>query len=92
MRHSLRRCALHPESWLTMRRTYTTTLAASSAAGYLVGLGDRHLANLLVVQGSGAVVQIDFGYAFGTAVLVSRLRQMIRWPGGVWVAEIATEF
>jgi DNA-dependent protein kinase catalytic subunit len=53
-----------------MRATYAASLAASSAAGYLVGLGDRHLANLLVVEGSGAVVPIDFGYAFGTAVLV----------------------
>jgi phosphatidylinositol kinase/protein kinase (PI-3 family) len=70
LRHCLRRRAAHPEAWLAVRATYTASLAASSAAGYLVGLGDRHLANLLVVEGSGAVVPIDFGYAFGTAVLV----------------------
>ncbi|KAF6258129.1 kinase-like domain-containing protein [Scenedesmus sp. NREL 46B-D3] len=71
LRHCLRRRARHPEAWLAMRAAYAASLASSSAAGYLVGLGDRHLANLLVVEGTGAVVPIDFGYAFGTAVLVS---------------------
>lgn len=76
LRHCLRRRALHPEAWLAMRATYAASLAASSAAGYLVGLGDRHLANLLVVEGSGAVVPIDFGYAFGTAVLALPIAEL----------------
>jgi phosphatidylinositol kinase/protein kinase (PI-3 family) len=53
-----------------MRHSYTASLAATSAWGYLVGLGDRHLGNLLVVRSTAAIVPIDFGYAFGTAVMV----------------------
>ncbi|KAF8072467.1 hypothetical protein HT031_000126 [Scenedesmus sp. PABB004] len=69
LRHALRRRALHAEAWLRVRSAFAASLAASSAAGYLVGLGDRHLGNLLLAEGSGSVVPIDFGYAFGTAVL-----------------------
>lgn len=71
LRGALRRAAAHPEAWLAARERYTSSLAATSAWGYLVGLGDRHLANLLVVTRSGGVLPIDFGYAFSTAVMVS---------------------
>ena len=36
-------------------------------ATYLLGVGDRHLDNLLLDKCSGAVVPIDFGHAFGSA-------------------------
>lgn len=33
-------------------------------AGYLIGLGDRHSANLLIDQSNAEVVHIDLGIAF----------------------------
>eukprot|EP00879_Flechtneria_rotunda_P006358 GHRR01006682.1.p1 GENE.GHRR01006682.1~~GHRR01006682.1.p1 ORF type:complete len:951 (+),score=449.54 GHRR01006682.1:412-3264(+) len=76
LRTALRKRASHPEVWLAVRSRYTASLAAASACGYLVGLGDRHLANLLVVESTGAVVSIDLGYAFGTAVLLLAIAEL----------------
>ena len=38
--------------------------AVNSMAGYLIGLGDRHSANLLIDQSNAEVVHIDLGIAF----------------------------
>ena len=35
--------------------------------GWVAGVGDRHLQNILLDTTTGSVVHIDFGYAFGTA-------------------------
>ncbi|KAH8078452.1 hypothetical protein JL720_9643 [Aureococcus anophagefferens] len=45
--------------------------------GYVVGLGDRHLDNLLLADGDGAVVHIDMGYAFGTATTALPVPELI---------------
>lgn len=55
------------EQWLEYRRLYGHTLAIMSMVGYVLGLGDRHLNNLMLQQG-GAVVHIDFGDCFEVAM------------------------
>jgi DNA-dependent protein kinase catalytic subunit len=50
---------------VTLRSEFAKSLAVSSLFGYLLGLGDRHLENLLLDSQTGAVVQIDFGVCFG---------------------------
>ena len=55
-----------PEAFLAARRIFAASLAASSIAGWIVGLGDRHLENILLDVSHGSLVHIDFGYAFGT--------------------------
>lgn len=55
------------EQWLEHRRLYAHTLAIMSMVGYVLGLGDRHLNNLMLQQG-GAVVHIDFGDCFEVAM------------------------
>jgi FKBP12-rapamycin complex-associated protein len=55
------------EQWLEYRRLYAHTLAIMSMVGYVLGLGDRHLNNLMLQQG-GAVVHIDFGDCFEVAM------------------------
>ena len=60
-RESLLRTAGGPELFLSMRATYTASLAAVSMTGYVAGVGDRHTDNFLVDLTSGALVPIDFG-------------------------------
>ncbi|KAI8470131.1 MAG: kinase-like domain-containing protein [Monoraphidium minutum] len=53
-----------PAAWFEARTRYTRSIAVSSMAGYVIGLGDRHLGNMLLDKGSAAVLQIDLGVAF----------------------------
>ena len=34
---------------------------------YILGIGDRHLQNMLVSLATGKSIAIDFGYSFGSA-------------------------
>ncbi|MES1909047.1 MAG: hypothetical protein MHM6MM_001859 [Cercozoa sp. M6MM] len=45
--------------------TYVKSLAGYSVISYLLGLGDRHLDNLLLQRGTGKFLHIDFGFIFG---------------------------
>jgi DNA-dependent protein kinase catalytic subunit len=49
------------EEFLTMRSTFTSSVAAASLTGYIAGSGDRHLDNFLLHLRSGALIPIDFG-------------------------------
>ena len=51
--------------FLMIRTEFARTFAASSAYGYILGLGDRHLDNILLDTRSGSVIHIDFGICFG---------------------------
>ncbi|KAK9832515.1 hypothetical protein WJX81_003666 [Elliptochloris bilobata] len=68
LREVLLRYAGSAEAFLALRRAYLASLAAISATGYISGSGDRHLENFLLHSATGALVPIDFGYSFGTAV------------------------
>jgi FKBP12-rapamycin complex-associated protein len=50
-------------TWLKYQKNFATSAGVSSISGYLIGLGDRHLENLLLEQRTGLVVHIDFGFA-----------------------------
>ncbi|CCW67176.1 unnamed protein product [Phytomonas sp. Hart1] len=55
------------EQWLNYRNRYGFSLAAMSMVGYVLGLGDRHLNNLML-NANGMVVHIDFGDCFEVAM------------------------
>lgn len=55
---------LDPDVWFEKRIAYTRSTAAISILGHVVGLGDRHLHNILLDENSGEVVHIDLGVAF----------------------------
>ncbi|KAJ2715121.1 phosphatidylinositol kinase- protein kinase tor1, partial [Coemansia spiralis] len=59
--------APNAEEWLTRRTNYTRSLAVMSIAGYILGLGDRHPANILIHERTGKVVHIDLGDCFEIA-------------------------
>jgi len=52
------------ESWHTAKMNFTRSVAVSSIVGHILGIGDRHLGNILIHQGTGEVVHIDFGIVF----------------------------
>jgi len=55
------------ESWFSRRLNYMQSLAIMSVAGYVIGLGDRHLSNIMLDRQSGQVAHIDFGDCFEAA-------------------------
>nr|XP_032520862.1 serine/threonine-protein kinase SMG1 isoform X1 [Danaus plexippus plexippus] len=56
--------SLNPEQWWQMTRRYSYSVAVMSMIGYIIGLGDRHLDNVLVDLTSGEVVHIDYNVCF----------------------------
>ncbi|XP_076591459.1 serine-protein kinase ATM isoform X1 [Chaetodon auriga] len=55
---------LDPAVWMEKRLAYTRSVATSSIVGYIVGLGDRHIQNILVDEQTAELVHIDLGVAF----------------------------
>ena len=53
-----------PDEWYARRLAYTRSTAAISILGHILGLGDRHIHNILLDERTGEVVHIDLGIAF----------------------------
>jgi FKBP12-rapamycin complex-associated protein len=53
--------------WLERRTNYTASLATTSMVGYILGLGDRHLCNIMMNNRTAKLVHIDFGDCFEVA-------------------------
>ncbi|KIP03419.1 hypothetical protein PHLGIDRAFT_77596 [Phlebiopsis gigantea 11061_1 CR5-6] len=64
MRHFFTEQHKHPKSWFRMRLNYARSAAVTSIVGHVLGLGDRHLSNILIDTQSGELVHIDLGIAF----------------------------
>jgi FKBP12-rapamycin complex-associated protein len=54
--------------WIERRTNYSASLAMTSIAGYILGLGDRHMSNIMMKQRSAKLVHIDFGDCFEVAM------------------------
>lgn len=55
---------LVPGKWFERKLAYTNSIATNSIIGYILGIGDRHVMNILLDSTSAEVVHIDFGIAF----------------------------
>lgn len=64
MRHYFTEKHKTPISWFAKRLNYTRSVATTSIVGHVLGLGDRHISNILLDNSSGQVVHIDLGIAF----------------------------
>ena len=65
-----------PHSWHEKRNSFTRSVATSSIAGWISGLGDRHINNILFDKVSAEVVHIDLGIAFDQGKLLSTPEQV----------------
>jgi ataxia telangiectasia mutated family protein len=54
----------NPSEWFERRLMYTRSVATSSIVGYVVGLGDRHVHNILIDTNTAEFIHIDLGVAF----------------------------
>ncbi|CAH2005991.1 unnamed protein product [Acanthoscelides obtectus] len=54
----------HPSIWYERRRAYVRSVATASMCGYVLGIGDRHVQNILIDKTTAEVIHIDFGIAF----------------------------
>ena len=52
------------ESWFIRTTNYSRSLAVMSMVGYILGLGDRYLNNILMNRKTGKIVHIDFSECF----------------------------
>jgi serine-protein kinase ATM len=64
MRHYFAERHRVPMGWFFLRLNYTRSVATNSIVGHILGLGDRHVSNILLDNTSGEVVHIDLGIAF----------------------------
>ncbi|XP_039255246.2 serine-protein kinase ATM-like [Styela clava] len=63
-RHFFYENFIDPLHWYERRTAYCRSVATSSVVGYILGLGDRHVQNILIDQSTGEVIHIDLGVAF----------------------------
>jgi phosphatidylinositol kinase/protein kinase (PI-3 family) len=66
MAESLRKLSTGPASYYQIQRRYTSSIAFMSSVGFIVGLGDRHIGNILIDQGTGEAMHVDFALLFNT--------------------------
>lgn len=61
-----------PKSWYAARNTFTRSCAVMSIVGHILGLGDRHGDNILMMEKTGGVLHVDFDCLFdkGTTLAV----------------------
>lgn len=50
--------------WRTVIKNYSLSMAVMSVIGYVIGLGDRHLDNILINLASGEILHIDYNVCF----------------------------
>ncbi|XP_014671561.1 PREDICTED: serine-protein kinase ATM-like [Priapulus caudatus] len=55
---------VEPAIWFERKLAYTRSVATNSIVGYILGLGDRHVQNILVDRNTAELVHIDLGIAF----------------------------
>lgn len=53
-----------PANWWNSVQIYSRSTAVMSMIGYIIGLGDRHLDNLLINLSTGQVAHIDYNICF----------------------------
>jgi len=51
-----------PNLWYKAKKKYIISTAIWSMTSFLVGLGDRHLGNIMANKENGEIIHIDFGY------------------------------
>jgi len=65
------------EVFLLLRNEYIRSLSVTNIITYLLGIGDRHLGNLLIEMSTGKVISIDYGFNFGSGVVNQGVPELV---------------
>lgn len=77
LRNSLYEMSSSPECFFMLRNNFASSLATMGIGNWILGIGDRHLSNILISKRTGKVVGIDFGYAYGMATRDLHIPELI---------------
>ena len=86
MRHYFTEIHKTPISWFSMRLNYTRSVATTSIVGHVLGIGDRHISNILLDNITGEIIHIDFGIAFDQVIFIlvgSSILAHNKFPGKI---------
>ncbi|KAF4520432.1 hypothetical protein B566_EDAN004003 [Ephemera danica] len=85
--------------WWQVTRNYSRSVAVMSVIGYIIGLGDRHLDNLLINLLTGEVAHIDYNVCFEKGLTLRvpekvpfRMTQNLQAALGVTGLEVGLHF
>lgn len=65
LRSALYKTSASPEAFYVLRNTFGRSLAVICIAHWILGIGDRHLSNLLIDRKTGELIPVDFNMSFG---------------------------
>uniref|UniRef100_A0A182MMJ7 non-specific serine/threonine protein kinase n=1 Tax=Anopheles culicifacies TaxID=139723 RepID=A0A182MMJ7_9DIPT len=65
LKRALYDMAASPESFYRLRMNFAKSLATMNVTCWALGIGDRHLSNIVLERATGMLVGVDFGIAFG---------------------------
>ncbi|XP_035782012.1 DNA-dependent protein kinase catalytic subunit-like [Anopheles albimanus] len=57
--------AVSPEAFYRLRMNFGRSLATMNVTCWVLGIGDRHLSNIVLERATGKLAGVDFGLAFG---------------------------
>lgn len=77
VRNALYAMSSSPECFFTLRNNFASSLATMGIGNWIMGIGDRHLSNLLICKNSGKIIGIDFECAFGMATRNLHIPEMV---------------
>ncbi|XP_065059919.1 DNA-dependent protein kinase catalytic subunit-like isoform X2 [Rhopilema esculentum] len=77
LRRVFDRLSMSTEAFFVLRNHFIQTHACLCICQYVLGIGDRHLSNLMVDTTTGGIVGIDFGYSFGVSTTVLPIPELM---------------
>lgn len=60
--------SVSPDSFYVLRNNFATSMVAMSISNWILGIGDRHILNILISTKDATLTGIDFGCTFGCGV------------------------
>jgi DNA-dependent protein kinase catalytic subunit len=65
------------EGYFLLRNQFIVSYSVLSICQYILGIGDRHLNNLMIDTKTGQAICIDFGHAFGSSTIILPIPELM---------------